>query len=91
MPSPHFALHWQGQNRQKQILRILEANVYRLFWVFRNHHQWEQVFPDYETMVSFINTCGLVSHPDIVTIAYKDRAGLHHTLKENGEVFCFVN
>lgn len=61
----------------------MEAIVYRLFWVFRNHHQWEQVFPDYETMVSFINTCGLVSHPDICTIVYKDAKGLHHTLKHD--------
>lgn len=55
--------------------------MYRLFWVFRNHHQWEQVFPDYETMVGYINTCGLMSHPDIRTIVYKDAKGLHHTLK----------
>lgn len=68
-----------------------EAIVYRLFWTFRNHHQWENTFPDYETMVGYVNTCGMISHPDIVLIVYRDRNGNHHTLKENGEVFCFVN
>ena len=57
--------------------------MYRLFWVFRNHHQWEQVFPDFESMTSYINQCGLISHPDIVTVVYKYAKGLHHTLKHD--------
>ena len=67
----------------KCLTKLNEANVYKCYWTFRNHHQWEQMFPDYETMVSFINTCGLVSHPDIVSVVYTDSKGQHHTLKRD--------
>lgn len=65
--------------------------MYRCYWTFRNNHQWDKTFPDYETLVSFINVCGLMSHPDIVSVVYKDAKGQHHTLKRDGEIFCFVN
>lgn len=42
--------------------------THRLVWIFRNGHQWEQLFPDVDTMMSYLNVNGMLSHPDITTV-----------------------
>ena len=43
-------------------------------WKFKNDHIWEKSFDSPELRDSFINSVGLVSHPDIVriTLLYPD-------------------
>ena len=44
------------------------CHMHRLVWIFRNGHQWEQVFPDSTTLLSYLNVNGMLSHPDITTV-----------------------
>lgn len=49
-------------------------NLFTVRWKFKNDHIWEKSFDSPELRDSFINTVGLVSHPDIVkiTLLYPD-------------------
>ena len=41
---------------------------FRVIWVFRNDHQWDKDFDSVAERDHFINTVGLISHPDIVRV-----------------------
>lgn len=40
----------------------------KLFWVFKNGHEWNKTFHHHDEVNTYINTCGLISHPDIVSV-----------------------
>ena len=40
----------------------------RVTWVFRNDHEWSKDFASVAERDTFINSVGLVSHPDIVRV-----------------------
>lgn len=40
----------------------------KLFWVFKNGHEWNKTFQQPDEVTMFINTCGLVNHPDVVSV-----------------------
>ena len=42
--------------------------MFRVIWVFRNDHEWSKDFDSVSERDHFINTVGLVSHPDIVRV-----------------------
>jgi len=42
--------------------------MFTVRWKFKNDHMWEKSFDSPELRDSFINSVGLVSHPDIVRI-----------------------
>lgn len=44
--------------------------TYELYWTFRNNHEWYKQFDNFDSLCSFINTCGLVSHPDVLSVRY---------------------
>jgi hypothetical protein len=48
--------------------------MFTVRWKFKNDHMWEKSFDTPELRDSFINSVGLVSHPDIVriTLLYPD-------------------
>lgn len=48
--------------------------MFTVRWKFKNDHMWEKSFDTPELRDSFINSVGLVSHPDIVriTLVYPD-------------------
>jgi len=48
--------------------------MFKVTWKFKNDHMWEKSFDTPELRDSFINSVGLVSHPDIVevTLVYPD-------------------
>lgn len=41
---------------------------FKVFWVFRNNHGWTQTFASRDERNHWINSVGLVSHPDIVRV-----------------------
>lgn len=41
---------------------------YSIKWTFRNDHEWIKQFPDMDSVVIFVNMCGIVSHPDVVEV-----------------------
>ncbi len=43
-------------------------NTFSVRWKFKNDHIWEKAFDTVELRDYFINSVGLVSHPDIVRI-----------------------
>jgi hypothetical protein len=43
-------------------------NTFSVRWKFKNDHIWEKAFDTVELRDSFINSVGLLSHPDIVRI-----------------------
>jgi hypothetical protein len=45
-----------------------ENILFGVRWKFKNDHMWEKSFDSPELRDSFINSVGLVSHPDIVRI-----------------------
>jgi hypothetical protein len=51
-----------------------ENILFGVRWKFKNDHMWEKSFDSPELRDSFINSVGLVSHPDIVriTLLYPD-------------------
>ena len=42
--------------------------VFKVFWVFRNDHEWTQTFASRDERDHWINSVGLVSNPDIVRV-----------------------
>jgi hypothetical protein len=50
------------------------SNNFKVRWKFKNDSMWEKSFDSPELRDSFINSVGLVSHPDIVrvTLLYPD-------------------
>ena len=48
--------------------------MFKVTWKFKNDHIWGKSFDTPELRDSFINSVGLVSHPDIVriTLVYPD-------------------
>ncbi|CAB4134884.1 hypothetical protein UFOVP274_77 [uncultured Caudovirales phage] len=46
-------------------------SVYTVIWVFKNGHQWHRDFRSTEARQSFTDRCGLLTHPDIVSVVYR--------------------
>jgi len=44
--------------------------TYTLYWTFRNNHEWHKQFDTFDHLCLFLNTCGLGSHPDILSVRY---------------------
>jgi len=42
--------------------------MFTVRWKFKNDHMWEKSFDTPELRDSFINSVGLVSHPDIIRV-----------------------
>ena len=47
-------------------------NDIRVTWRFRNDHEWHRVFDTVPERDLFINTVGLVTHPDIVRVVIQE-------------------
>jgi len=44
--------------------------TYTLYWTFRNKHEWNRQFDNFDHLCLFLNTCGLSSHHDVLSIRY---------------------
>ena len=44
--------------------------TYTLYWTFRNNHELNRQFDNFDHLCLFLNTCGLGSHHDILSIRY---------------------
>ena len=44
--------------------------TYTLYWTFRNKHEWNRQFDNFDHLCLFLNTCGLTSHHDVLSIRY---------------------
>jgi hypothetical protein len=55
--------------------------MFTLNWTFRNTHKWSKVFENLDSLEVFLYTCGLVSHPDIVSVHFVEN-GNKIVLKE---------
>jgi hypothetical protein len=42
--------------------------MFQLIWVFSNDHEWHRNFDSLREREMFINTTGLLTHPDIVRV-----------------------
>lgn len=45
--------------------------MFQLSWVFRNDHEWQKNFGSLVEREYFMNTTGLLSHPDIVRVTVR--------------------
>ncbi len=45
-------------------------------WKFWNGHSWIKSFAEEAEAVAFVNSCGLVAHPDITDVLIDRTAGL---------------
>lgn len=50
-------------------------------WTFRNDHSWSKTFDTEDAVLDFVNSVGLVSHPDVKTIIVKRETGVDLCLK----------
>ena len=46
--------------------------TFKVIWIFRNDHVWHKNFFTQNECYDFVNTTGLVSHPDIVRVTIID-------------------
>ena len=44
---------------------------FELIWIFRNNHEWHKNFETLAEREYFMNTCGLLTHPDIESVIVK--------------------
>jgi hypothetical protein len=58
---------------------------YQVTWIFRNEHEWWNIFQNAEERDDFVNRCGLVTHPDIVRVYTTDPDGIDTDLKRVAE------
>jgi hypothetical protein len=42
--------------------------MFQLIWVFSNDHEWHRCFDSLHEREMFINTTGMLTHPDIVRV-----------------------
>jgi len=54
-------------------------NTFSVRWKFKNDHIWEKAFDTVELRDYFINSAGLLSHPDIVEVTL---VGNYSTIKD---------
>lgn len=59
-----------------------EQNRVTVYWTFRNDHTWSKGFDDDDLMTLFVNSCGLVTHPDIYKITVSRGVGKEEVLKD---------
>ena len=47
---------------------MTEAPIFSVHWWFRNDHAWQQSFASKNERDFWVNSVGLISHPDIVRV-----------------------
>lgn len=51
-------------------------------WIFRNDHKWSKTFESEDAAMEFVNSVGLISHPDIAIIRVEREEGADIYLKK---------